>query len=318
MEKFNLYILTGPTASGKTSISIELAKRMNTEIVSADSIQIYRGMDIGSAKPTKKEQQGITHHMIDVALPTERDYSVIKYRDSALESIFDINARGKKPLVVGGTGLYINALIYPLNFPSVPPDTGSRAYWKSRESEEKGSAYKRLAELDFETAERLHPNDVKRVIRAIEICEGTGKTLSELGVDFTRRDDDILPYHPVMAGLTMPRELLYARIEQRVDVMVKAGLEDEVRNLLFKGVQAEMPAMQGLGYKQMASYLTGACSLSEAVETIKRETRHFAKRQLTWFRRDERIRWFDVSQYRDAQSLVNAIHNYFTEEIRDG
>lgn len=318
MEKFNLYILTGPTASGKTGVSIELAKRMNAEIVSADSIQIYRGMDIGSAKPTKEEQQGITHHMIDVASPTEREYSVIKYHDSALESIFDIDARAKKPLVVGGTGLYVNALIYPLNFPSVPPDAQFRAYWRSRENEEKGSAYKRLAELDPETAKRLHPNDVKRVIRAIEICEGTGRTLSELGMDFTRRDDDTLPYHPVLAGLTMPRELLYERIERRVDAMIGAGLVDEVRDLLFKGVQTEMPAMQGLGYKQIASYLMSACSLNEAVETIKRETRHFAKRQMTWFRRDERIRWFDVSQYRDAQSLVNAIYDYFTEVVQDG
>jgi tRNA dimethylallyltransferase len=317
MEKPMLYILTGPTASGKTAVSILLAKRMNAEILSADSIQIYRGMDIGSAKPGEEERQGVPHHMIDVAAPTERDFSVARYREGALACIADIAARGKAPLVVGGTGLYVNALIYPLSFPSAPPNEVLRAHWSERERAEKGSAHKRLLELDPETARRLHPNDAKRVIRAIEVLEGTRKTLSQLGADFTRRDDESLPYRPVLAGLTMPREMLYRRIERRVDAMLASDLEEEVKALLSAGVDAALPAMQGLGYKQMAAYLRGECTRDEAVETIKRETRRFAKRQLTWFRREERIRWFDVTAYEDICALTGAVYDYFTE-VSDG
>lgn len=317
MGKAKLYFIVGPTASGKTAVSIELAQRMGAEIISADSIQIYRGMDIGSAKPGEDERRGIPHHMINVASPAEKDYSVTRYRESALKAVADILSRDKTPLVVGGTGLYVNALIYPLDFPAAPPDAELRAHWNEAEAKEKGSAHRRLSQLDPESARRLHPNDVKRVIRAIEICEGTGETLSARSADFTRRDDESLPCAPVLAGLTMPRELLYARIERRVDEMLAFGLEDEVRRLLASGVDPGSPAMQGLGYKQMASHILGRRGFEEAAEEIKRETRRFAKRQLTWFRREERIRWFDIAALGGAEAAADAIYSYFTE-VRDG
>ncbi len=312
-EKEKLYFLTGPTACGKTTLSIALAQSMNAEIISADSIQIYRGMDIGSAKPSEAERQGVAHHMLDIVPPDEKDYSVARYRQDALSCARDIAARGKKPLVVGGTGLYVNSLIYPLDFPSAPPDGALRAYWNEREAGEKGSAHKRLKEIDPQTAKRLYPNDVKRVIRAIEVIEGTGETLSSRGADFTKRDDENLPFRPVLAGLTLPRETLYGRIEARVDAMMRAGLENEVRALLKTGVEPALPAMQGLGYKQMAAYLRGECTRDEAIETIKRETRRYAKRQLTWFRREERLRWFDATEHPNENALCGAVYAYFTE-----
>lgn len=312
-EKEKLYFLVGPTACGKTALSIALARRMDAEIISADSIQIYCGMNIGSAKPSEAERQGVAHHMLDIVPPDEKDYSVARYRQDALACARDIAARGKKPFVVGGTGLYVNSIIYPLDFPSAPPDEALRAYWNEREAGEKGSAHKWLAEIDPETAKRLHPNDVKRVIRAIEIIEGTGETLSSHGADFTKRDDESLPFRAVLAGLTLPREMLYRRIEARVDAMLCAGLENEVCALLKAGVDPALPAMQGLGYKQMAAYIRGECSLDEAVDAIKRETRRYAKRQLTWFRREERLRWFDAMEYPNENALCGAVYAYFTE-----
>lgn len=313
MEKEKLYFLVGPTASGKTAVSMELALQMDAEVVSADSIQVYRGMDVGSAKPTQAERRGVAHHMLDVADPKDRDYSAARYRDEALACIADILARGKRPLVVGGTGLYVNALVYPLDFPAAPPNGELRAFWSEKEAAEKGVAHARLRALDPETAKRLHPNDVKRVIRAIEIFEATGTPLSGQGRDFARRDDERLPYVPVMAGLSLPREILYARIEARADEMLEAGLLGEVRGLIENGVDPDRPAMQGLGYKQLAAHLCGECTLAEAIDTVKRETRRFAKRQLTWFRREARIRWFDMTQYGGPAALANAVRDYFRE-----
>ncbi len=309
-----LYILTGPTASGKTAVSIACAKAMDGEIISADAFQIYRGLDIGSAKPTNSEKQGIAHHLIDVADPKDATFSVTRFRELAFDAALDITARGKAPLVTGGAGLYINALTYPLAFSPAAPNEALRARLSEMELVKKGSAHDLLREKDPTTAQRLHPNDVKRVIRALEIMEATGKPASELSPGFTKRDDDALPFRPVMAGLTMPRELLYERIEKRVDVMFSAGLVEEVRGLLQAGVNANLPAMQGLGYKETAAFLAGRCTLEEAVDAIKRETRRFAKRQLTWFRREERICWFDITQYPTAQALSMDIADYFLSQ----
>lgn len=314
MAKPALFFLVGPTASGKTAAAVELAHRMGAEILSADSIQIYRGLDIGSAKPNERERRGIPHHMLDIVPPEVADYSVARYRKDALACMEDIAARGKTALVAGGTGLYVNALVYPLDFPAVPPNEALRAHWNEREALQKGSAHERLRALDPEAAKRLHPNDVKRVIRAIEVLEGTGESAR---AEFTRRDDASLPYRPVMAGLTMPREFLYRRIEARVEDMLRAGLEDEVRGVLQSGVSPASPAMQGLGYKQMCAFIRGECIREDAVARIKQETRRYAKRQLTWFRREERIRWFDVSQFEGARTLADALTLYFTE-VRDG
>lgn len=320
MSKPVLYFIVGPTASGKTAVSIDVARRMNAEIISADSIQVYRRLDIGSAKPTMEEMRGVVHHLIGVIEPTERDFSVAKYREAAIDAINDIHSRGKNAIVVGGTGLYVNSLMYPLEF-NAPPDEAKRAYWMERESEQKGSALSHLRELDPARANALHPNDVKRIIRAIEVSEAMGAPMSELGRGFTARDDDALPYEIKAAALDMPREELYNRIDARVDAMLEAGFLGEVESLLESGITPELPAMQGLGYKQLAKYLLErgkpcAQSYDETVETIKRETRRFAKRQLTWFRREDRIRWISMAG-EDAAIAAERIYGYFTE-VRDG
>ena len=312
--KQKLFLIVGPTASGKTAVSIEIAKRMNAEIISADSIQVYRGMDIGSAKPTMEERAGIPHHMLSIVAPDEPQFSVARFRELADQCIADIAARGKRPLVVGGTGLYINALIYPLSFADAPADPAVREKYTALETEQPGSAHRLLQTVDPVSAERLHPNDKKRVIRALEVYELTGKPISESGAGFSALDEEKLPYHPKIAGLTWPRDQLYARIEQRVDDMMQQGLLDEVKALCAEGYSPELPAMQGLGYKQLVHYLNGACTLPEAIDAIKRETRRFAKRQITWFKRDPRIQWYDVASYPDVTALADAIMAQFSEE----
>lgn len=311
MTKHKLYIITGPTASGKTAASVHAAKIMNGEIISADAIQVYKRLNIGSAKPSEAERGGIAHYMMDVIEPTEPRYTVSRFKEDATSAAYDIISKGKKPLVVGGTGLYINALTYPLAFSNIAPDEALRADLMQKEREDNGTLYALLSEKDPKTAERLHPNDTKRIVRALEICIKSGKKASEQGEGFTHRDDDALEFIPIMAGITMPREMLYKRIEQRVDDMFSLGLVDEVRSLLDEGCTRELPAMQGLGYKETIAYLMGECTLDEAKDTIKRETRRFAKRQLTWFRREERICWFDASKFGSGEELGGAIADYF-------
>lgn len=293
--KLPVGMIVGPTASGKTALSVELAKRLDAEIVSADSIQIYKELDIGSAKPSLAERQGIPHHLIDFVDISDANFSVAEYQKLAASAIEDIAARGKFPIVAGGTGLYINSLTYPLSFTEIPGDKELRATLESLEAREPGSLRLRLQKADPVTAERLHPNDKKRIVRAIEVYELTGKPLSEHGNDFSNSDCKPIPYNPRMIGIDMPREKLYERIERRVDEMMAQGLLDEVCALKKSGCLAEWPSMQGLGYKQLLCYLNGDCDLYEAVERIKRETRHFAKRQLTWFKRDKRIHWLDFT-----------------------
>lgn len=311
MIKHKLYIITGPTASGKTAASIHAAKIMNGEIISADAIQVYRRLNIGSAKPSEEERGGIAHYMMDVIEPMEPRYTVSRFKEGATKAAYDIIAKGKIPLMVGGTGLYINALTYPLAFSNIAPDEVLRAELIEKEHENGGSLYAMLSKLDSKTADRLHPNDTKRIVRALEICIKSGKKASEQGEGFTHRDDEALEFMPVMAGITMPREMLYKRIEQRVDDMFSAGLVDEVRSLLNEGCTRELPAMQGLGYKETIAYIMGECTLDEAKDIIKRETRRFAKRQLTWFRREERIQWFDASEYGSGEELGKAVTDYF-------
>lgn len=311
MNKPKLFIITGPTASGKTSVSISVARLINAEIISADAIQLYKGLDIGSAKPTDEEKCGIKHYMMDCISPNETDFTVSRFRDGALEAAREIIAKGKRPLVVGGTGLYINSLTYPLTFSNIAPDSELRQELIGKEQEQKGSLHELLCQMDEKTAKRLHPNDIKRIVRALEICIKSGKKASEQGEGFGHRDDDSLEFEPVMAGITMNRAALYERIEKRVDNMFSDGLVDEVRSLLEQGCTQNMPAMQGLGYKETIAYINGECTLDEAKDKIKRETRRFAKRQLTWFRREERIRWFDSGEYKTGDELAKAITEYF-------
>ncbi len=309
--KIKIGLIVGPTASGKTAVSIALAQRLNAEIISADSIQVYRGMDIGSAKPTIEERQGIPHHMMDTVDIDSPKFSVAEYRRMAGEAIEDIAGRGKYPLIVGGTGLYVNSLIFPLNFTSVPSDEALRAELTAIEQQQKGAAYALLQKEDPKAAQRLHPNDVKRVIRALEVIRLTGKPIDDHGGDFANQANADIPYEPTIIGLTMPREQLYERINLRVDIMLEQGLLDEARAIYDGGYDASLPALQGLGYKQLFKHFAGEYTLDEAIAAIKLETRHFAKRQLTWFRRDKRIVWFDISEYPNMDALNAAIYENF-------
>jgi len=284
-------VLVGPTAVGKTALSIGIAERWNAEIISGDSMQVYRGMDIGTAKASPEERARVRHHLIDIVDPDE-PFSVSDYQRLAREAIADIAGRGKLPFVVGGTGLYIEAALYDFRFTpaGVNPDLREELR-RLAETEGPEALHARLAERDPETARRLHPNDVKRVIRALEIQAATGIPLSRHLAGHSRRP----VYDLCIIGLTMDRQTLYKRIEQRVDQMLEKGLVDEVRALLERGCTREMVSMQALGYKEIAEHLEGLCTLEEAVERMKRGTRRYAKRQLSWFRHMNGVHWVDVT-----------------------
>ncbi len=305
-KKPHILIVLGPTASGKTAASILLAKKLNAEIISADSIQVYRGLDIGSAKPTMEERQGIAHHLLDMIDVDDKGFSVAEYKRQAELAIADIRSRGKIPLIVGGTGLYVNALTYPLQFTNVPGDPLVRERLKQEEQEHPGSLYERLRQQDTVSADRLHPNDQKRIVRALEVLEVSGQPISAFGTDFENKAEQDIPYQVTQIGLTLERALLYQRIEQRVDAMMQAGLLEETKKVNEAGYAHTLPALQGLGYKQLLRHLRGETTLTEAVEDIKRETRHFAKRQITWFKRDQRIHWLEAHGDLDALTDVMA------------
>lgn len=306
-KKDNLFILVGPTAIGKTSVSIELAKRLNGEIISADSMQIYKYMDIGTAKITAEEMEGIPHYLIDIVYPDE-EFTVADYKILAEKHIKEINSRNKLPIVVGGTGLYVNSLIYDLNFTQVPPNEKIRKKLEDL-AEEYGNEYihKMLEKIDKESYERIHVMDRKRIIRALEIFEATGIPMSEQSSNFRKQIDK---YNLVMVGLNMDREKLYERINLRVDKMIEAGLIDEVSSLLKMGYSKSLTSMQGIGYKELIRYLEGDISLEESIELIKKGSRNYAKRQLTWFRRDSRIKWFNVDEYSNMDDLIKHIIDY--------
>ena len=297
-------VIVGPTASGKTKLSIELAKRINGSIVSADSMQIYKYMDIGTAKPDENEMSGIRHYMTDEVDPDE-NFSVARYRECALEYISKILAEGKRPIVTGGTGLYINSLIYNINFSETICDEELRETLKN-EAKEKGNRvlYDRLLSIDPEAASRIHENDTKRIIRAIEVYEHTKKTISEHVIE-SRREPP--PYRYIVFGLEWDREKLYSRIDMRVDKMLEAGLVDEVKRLAEMGYDKGGTAMQGIGYKEVLDYLKGNLGFDETVYILKRDTRHYAKRQLTWFRRIEGINWLKADENSDFGELSEKI-----------
>ena len=304
-----IYLIVGPTASGKTAVSIDIAERMNAEIISADSIQVYKRLDIGSAKPSLEERRGIPHHLMDLVDIADTSYNVAVYREKALECIRDIAERGKTPLIVGGTGLYVNSLVFPLNFSEAEPDFERREALLALEQEERGVLHGMLERIDPETAQRLHINDTKRIIRAIEVYEQTGVPLSAHGGDFANLRNVEIEFEPVMAAITMDRAKLYSRIEKRIDLMLEQGLLDEVDSIINDGFDSSLPALQGLGYKQLIMFRRGEIGFDEAVELIKRDTRRFAKRQISWFKRDKRIRWFDADKYGDE--LSSAVFDYF-------
>ena len=305
-----LIVLTGPTAVGKTALSIELAKALNGEIISADSMQVYRHMDIGSAKITKEEMDGVPHHLIDVLEPWE-EFNVTRFQSMAKEAMKGIYSRGHVPIVTGGTGFYIQALAYDIDFTENEDHSGLRAELEQL-AEEKGEVFlhQMLAEIDPESAEAIHANNAKRVIRAIEYYRLTGEKISEHN---KREREKQSPYDLYYYVLNRDRKTLYERIDQRVDIMMEQGLPDEVNCLKAMGCTRDMVAMQGLGYKEMLDYLDGKISLEEAVYIIKRDTRHFAKRQLTWFKREKEVRFIEIEQFEaDQKKILNWICNdYF-------
>ena len=300
-----LVILTGPTAVGKTALSIKLASEIGGEIISADSMQVYRQMDIGSAKIKPKEMGGIPHHMIDILEP-EEEFNVCLFEKLALEAMEQIYERGHIPVVVGGTGFYIQALLYQIDFTEEETDTAYRdKLWQL--GEEKGNHYlhELLRKVDPESAEEIHENNRKRVIRALEFYENCGKPISTHNKEQRQKTS---AYNSCYFVLTDDRKKLYERIESRVDQMLSKGLVDEVRTLKERGCNASMVSMQGLGYKEILEYLDGRCSLLEAVEKIKKETRHFAKRQLTWFRREKDVIWLDKQAFAyDEDAVLSCI-----------
>jgi len=286
-----LLVLVGPSAVGKPAYSYEIARRFRVEIISGDSVQVYRGMDIGSAKAPPPERERFPHHLIDILDPDE-PYTAADFQKAAAELIRAIAARGRLPAIVGGTALYIESVVYDYRFPGAGADPQIRARWEAA-ADELGLAalHRMLAERDPAAAARIHPNDRKRIVRALEICEATGGTTA----DFRQKREKKSPYRLCMIGLTMDRRKLYERIDRRVDEMIGQGLVEEVRALLAKGYDRGLPAMQAIGYKEIAAYLCGETTLERAVELLKRNTRRFAKRQLSWFRTMPQIQWVDVT-----------------------
>lgn len=289
MKKPTVIVICGPTASGKTALSIELAKKINGEIVSADSMQIYKDMDIGSAKVTPEEADGIKHYLIDCVLPDER-YSVANYKKDAKIAIEAILKKGKVPIVVGGTGLYIDALIYEIEYKDTEINENFRKKLeKIKEEEGLETLYKKALEIDPEAMKKISPNDYKRITRILEIYEATGKNKTQQEAESRLNE---IPYDYKVFAIDYNREKLYERINKRVDIMVEKGLIDEVKNLLQK--YKEFPtAMQGLGYKEVKQYLDGELSKDEMIEKIKQESRRYAKRQFTWFRKNKQTIWIN-------------------------
>jgi tRNA dimethylallyltransferase len=294
MDKKPMVILTGPTAVGKTALSIELAKKINGCIISADSMQVYRHMDIGSAKVTPDEMQGVRHYLINELSPTE-DFNIVLFQQMAKKALEEIYANGQIPIIAGGTGFYIQALLYDIDFEDQDADMDYRKSLEEYAKEHGAHAlHERLRDIDPVSYETIHENNVKRTIRALEFYEKTKTPISEHNEAEREKRS---PYNFAYFVLTDERKRLYERIDRRVDVMMEQGLVAEVQKLKDMGCTRQMVSMQGLGYKEILDYLDGKCSLEEAVYIIKRETRHFAKRQLTWFRREREVIWLDKQQY---------------------
>lgn len=302
-KKRPLVIIAGPTATGKTFTSVELAKRVVGSVISADSMQVYRGMDIGSAKVTREEMQGIPHYLIDVTDPSDA-WNVVRFQKEAEAAAEDIYQNGRLPFLVGGTGFYIQALLYGIDFTEMDADTECRT---SMEEEAKNGGaqalYRRLQEVDPEAAESIHPNNIKRIIRALEFAQKSGgKLISEHNRSEHLREP---AYDAVFFVLTMDRRKLYERIDARVDRMMQAGLVPEVERLKEQGLTAQDVSMQGIGYRQILRALDGEYPMEEAVRLIKRDSRRFAKRQLTWFRRERGVTWIDLDSFPEENLLLN-------------
>ena len=301
ISKIRVIAIVGPTACGKTKLSIELAKRLNGEIVSADSMQIYKTMDIGTAKPSRKEMQEVPHHLIDF-LDIDKEFSVADYVRLARNCIFEINNRGKVPFVVGGTGLYVDSLLNNIDFVEQEPDLELRKILNKRiETEGAECLLKELKTFDEKSANNIHPNNKIRIIRAIEIYKTTGITMTEHIENYKKKKSI---YDTIFIGLTYQnRNLMYENINKRVDRMIKLGLVEEAKKILHSN--ASKTAMNAICYKELIPYFNNQCSLDEAVENLKRKTRKYAKRQLTWFRKNNKINWFFIDEYINFKEILN-------------
>ncbi|MBE3592600.1 MAG: tRNA (adenosine(37)-N6)-dimethylallyltransferase MiaA [Thermoanaerobacter sp.] len=309
-----IVLIVGPTASGKSKLAVDVAKEFNGEIISADSMQVYKYMDVGTAKITKEEMQGIPHYLIDIVEPNQ-EFSVAEYEKRAKEIIKDIYKRGKLPIIVGGTGLYINSIIYIMHFSDFEGSKEFREKMKEL-ANTYGSQYlyEKLKSVDPEAAKKIHSNDIRRIIRALEVYEFTGKPISYYQKMSGMRLNP--EYQPIMIGLNFKdRQILYDRIDQRVDEMIKNNLVEEVVNLLKIGYNKDSTAMQALGYKEIVEYLKGEISLEKAVEKIKKGTRRYAKRQITWFKGYNFIKWFFVDDYKNYEELKKNIIKYLAGKL---
>ena len=301
MNKPKVIVICGPTASGKTALSIELAKKINGEIISCDSMQIYKYMDIGTAKPTLEEQKEVKHHLIDFVEPNQR-YSVAEYKKDAEKSIEEILSKGKTPIIVGGTGLYVDSLIYGIEYPEIELDEEYRKQLE-KEIEEKGleSLYNKAKEIDSKAMEKISPNDKKRIMRVVEIYKATGKTKTEQEIESRTHE---VKYDYRVFAIKMDREKLYERINKRVDMMIEKGLIEEVQNILKK--YDKFPtAMQGLGYKEAVEYLEGKKTKEEMIDKIKMQTRRYAKRQITWFKKNKQTVWIENNELSKILEVIN-------------
>ena len=306
-----LIVLTGPTAAGKTHLSIALAKAVNGEIISADSMQVYKYMDIGSAKIRPEEMQGVKHYLVDELLPQE-EFHIVKFQQMAKAAMEEIYAKGKIPVLVGGTGFYIQAVLNDIAFTKEKQGDEIRADLQNL-AKEKGASYlhHELQKVDKESAEAIHPNNIKRVIRALEYFQSTGQKFSDHNKEERQKGS---PYNFLYLVLTMNREVLYERIDKRVDQMMEEGLVKEVKELLDAGYSRNLVSMQGLGYKEIASALFKECTMEEAVYRLKRDTRHFAKRQMTWFRRERDVTMIDKDNFLNNHEIVNYIMKLAAEK----
>ena len=300
MKKHKVVVICGPTASGKTSLSIELAKKIDGEIISCDSMQIYKDMNVGTAKVTKTEMQGIKHYLIDIISPEER-YSVADYKKAAEKAIIEILEKGKTPIIVGGTGLYVDALIYGIEYPNIEFDEKYRKQLENRvETEGLETLYEEAKKIDKQAVQKISSNDQKRILRVLEIYNATGKTKTEQEIESRKNE---VKYDYRVFAINMDREKLYDRINKRVDIMIQKGLIEEVENLLKK--YNEFPtAMQGLGYKEVVEYIQGKVLKEDMIENIKRESRRYAKRQITWFKKNKQTIWIGPN---DLQMILNEI-----------
>lgn len=304
-KKKPLVILTGPTAVGKTELSIKLAKAINGEIISADSIQVYKYMDIGSAKVTPEEMNGVKHYLIDVLEPTE-EFNIYVFKKMALEAMEEIYSKGKIPIIAGGTGFYIQSLLYDIEFSEEEGDKAYRQMLEKKAEEEGVTAiHNMLRQVDPKSADDIHENNLKRVIRALEYYHETGQRISEHNEEQKQKES---PYKFKYYVLNMDRGRLYERINLRVDIMLENGLVDEVKKLKNMGFAGDLVSMQGIGYKEIREYVDGLCSYEEAVDTLKKNTRHFAKRQITWFKREREVTWINHEEFHnDKEKILNYI-----------